>query len=141
MTKDQFNEIITVEDLLPNKVFFQENAIGPSKFTAKIFSQRGAYSIPHVIEQMKDGIIYLSFTKFKRIPIVHVIKSLGMTKDSEIMAAICDEKEYDDIYINLYNSVEIKTDEDAMEMIAKKIGLTQPREIKIKKTAEELDNY
>ncbi|MFH1972719.1 MAG: DNA-directed RNA polymerase subunit B'' [archaeon] len=133
--------IITVEDLLPNRIFFQENKIGPSKFTAKIFSQRGAYSIPHVIEQMKDGIIYLSFTKFKRIPIVQVIKALGLTKDEEIMKAISADKEYDDIYINLYNSVDIKTDEDAMEIIAKKTGLTQPREIKLEKTAEQLDHY
>jgi len=133
--------IITVEDLLPNRIFFQHNKIGPSKFTAKIFSQRGAYSIPHVIEQMKDGIIYLSFTKFKRIPIVQVIKALGLTKDEEIMKAISEEKEYDDVYINLYSSVDIKTDEDAMEMIAKKTGLTQPREIKLEKTAEQLDHY
>jgi DNA-directed RNA polymerase beta subunit len=133
--------IITVEDLLPNKVFFQRNKVGPSKFTAKIFSQRGAYSIPHVIEQMKEGIIYLSFTKFKRIPIIHLIKALGMTRDEDIMKAICDEKEYDEVYINLYNSVDIKDAEDAMELIAKKIGLTQPREIKIEKTTEQLDHY
>ncbi len=133
--------IITVEDLLPNKVFYQKNLIGPSKNTAKIFSQRGAYSIPHVLEHMKDGIIYLSFTKLKRIPIITIIKALGLTKDQEIMAQICDDKEYDDVYINLYNSAEIKTSEDAMEIIAKKIGLTQPREIKLEKTQDQLDHY
>ena len=114
--------IITVEDLLPNKVFYQKNLIGPSKNTAKIFSQRGAYSIPHVIEHMKDGIIYISFTKLKRVPIITIIKALGLTKDQEIMEQICDDKDYDDVYINLYNSAEIKTSEDAIEIIAKKIG-------------------
>jgi DNA-directed RNA polymerase beta subunit len=133
--------IITVEDLLPNKVFFQRNKVGPSKFTAKIFSQRGPYSIPHVIEQMKDGIFYLSFTKFKRVPLITVIKALGLTKDQDIMQAICDEKEYDDIYVNLYHEMETKTSEEAIESIAKKIGLTQPREIKIEKTQEQLDLY
>lgn len=133
--------IITVEDLLPNKVFFQYSKVGPSKHTAKIFSQRGPYSIPHVIEQMKDGIFYLSFTKFKRIPLVTVIKSLGLTNDKEIMEAICDEKEYDDVYINLYNSADIKNTDDAIEFIAKKIGLTQPKEIKVEKTTEQLDHY
>jgi DNA-directed RNA polymerase beta subunit len=133
--------IITVEDLLPNKVFFQKNKTGPSKFTAKVFSQRGPYSIPHVIEQMKDGVFYVSFTKFKRIPLFVVLKALGMVRDNEIMAAICDEKEYDDIYINLYNSMEIKTEADAMEFIARKIGLTQPREVKIEKVSEQLDHY
>ena len=133
--------IITVEDLLPNKVFFQKPRIGPSKYTARIFSQRGPYSIPHIIEQMKDSIFYLSFTKFKRIPVVILLKALGMIRDQEIMEAICSDKEYDDIYINLYDSMDIKTDEDAMEIIAKKIGLTQPREVKIEKIRDQLDHY
>jgi DNA-directed RNA polymerase beta subunit len=133
--------IITVEDLLPNKVFIQKNKIGVSKYTAKIFSQRGPYSIPHVIEQMKDGIFYLSFTKFKRVPLIAVIKALGLTRDQDIMQAICNDKEYDDIYINLYQAMELKNSEDAIELIAKKIGLTQPREIKIEKTQEQLDLY
>jgi DNA-directed RNA polymerase beta subunit len=133
--------IITVEDLFPNKVFFQYSKTGPSKYTAKVFSQRGPYSIPHAIEQMKDGVFYLSFTKFKRIPLVAVIKALGMTRDQDIMNAICDEKEYDDIYINLYHSTEIRNTDDAIEYIAKKIGLTQPKEIKIEKTNEQLDHY
>lgn len=133
--------IITVEDLMPNKIFFQENKVGPSKVTAKIFSQQGPYSIPHVIEQMRDGIFYLSFTKFKRIPLFTVIKALGMTTDKDIMDAICDEKEYDDVYINLFNSAEVKTAEEAIEIIAKKIGLTQPREVKMEKTTEQLDHY
>jgi len=133
--------IITVEDLLPNKIFFQQNKIGPSKYTARIFSQRGPYSIPHVIEQMKDGIFYISFTKFKRIPLFAVIKALGMTRDQDIMQAICDEKEYDDIYINLYNSVELQNVEDSTEFIAKKVGLTQPREVRIERTTEQLYHY
>lgn len=133
--------IITVEDLLPNQIFFQKNKIGPSKYTAKIFSQRGPYSIPHVIEQMKDGIIYLSFTKFKRIPIVTLIKALGMTKDQEIMEAVCNDKQYDEMFVNLYNASEIKNTEDALEIIAKKIGLTQPREIRVEKAQDQLDHY
>ncbi len=133
--------IITVEDLLPNKVFIQPAKIGPSAYTAKVFSQMGSYSIPHVIEQMKDGVIYISFTRFKRIPIIAVIKALGLEKDQEIMEAICSEKEYDDLYVNLYNCAELRTREQAIEFIAKKLGLTQPKEVKMEKTIEQLDNY
>jgi len=133
--------IITVEDLLPNKVFIQKAKIGPSPYTAKVFSQMGSYSIPHVIEQMKDGIIYISFTRFKRVPIIAVIKALGLEKDQEIMEAICDEQEFDDLYVNLYNSAELRNRDLALEFIAKKLGLTQPKEIKIEKTIEQLDHY
>ncbi|MFH1456137.1 MAG: DNA-directed RNA polymerase subunit B'' [archaeon] len=133
--------IITVEDLLPNKVFIQKAKIGPSAYTAKVFSQMGSYSIPHVIEQMKDGIIYISFTRFKRVPVIAVIKALGLEKDQEIMEAICDEQEFDDLYVNLYNSAELRNRDLALEFIGKKLGLTQPKEIKIEKTIEQLDHY
>jgi len=133
--------LITVEDLASNKLFVQHNKVGPSEYTAKIFSERGPYRIPHVIEQMKDGMIYLSFTRFKRIPIIIVIKALGLIKDQEISRCISEEKYYDDIFINLLDAVEIKTDEDALEYISKKIGITQPKEIKIEKARENLDRY
>jgi len=133
--------LITVEDLFPNKMFVQEST-GPSRFSAKIFSQRESYSIPHVIEQMRDGIIYISFTRFKRVPIVAVIKALGLVTDQDIMQAICDEKHYDDVYINLFNSKDLKTSEDALNFLASKGGITvQPKESKADKALEQLDQF
>lgn len=133
--------LITVEDLLPNKVFVQKNAVGPSQYTLKVFSQRGSYSIPHIIEQMKDGIIYISFTRFKRIPVLAVIKSLGLTKDQDIMQLVCDEKQYDDLFINFYNVADIKTEDDALESISKKIGMMQPKDVRLQKAREQIDSY
>ncbi|MBL7100337.1 MAG: DNA-directed RNA polymerase subunit B'' [Nanoarchaeota archaeon] len=133
--------LIVVEDLASNKVFIQKNKVGPSKYTAKLFSSRGSYRIPHILEQMKDGIIYLSFTRFRRIPVVSIIKALGLTKDKEITQFISGDKQYDSIFINLYNSMELKTEEDALEFIAKKIRITQPRDVKLEKTRNNLDRY
>src|SRR3989338_4020877 len=113
--------LITVEDLASNKVMIQENKVGPSKYSAKLFSERGPYRIPHVIEQMKDGLMYISFTRFKRIPIIVVIKALGLIRDQEIARFISEDKQYDDLFINLYESKESKTEEDALEHIAKRI--------------------
>lgn len=133
--------LITVEDLASNRLFVEKNKTGPAKFTGRIFSERGSYRIPHSVEQMKDGILNLSFTRFKRIPIIPVIKALGLVKDAEIMKFISDERQYDDIFINLYDAVELKTEEDALEYVAKKIGIAQPREVKIEKARENLDKY
>lgn len=133
--------LIMVEDLASNKVFINQNKTGPSKFTAKVFSAHGSYRIPHVLEQMKDGIIYLSFTRFKRIPIISIIKALGLSKDQEITKYISGDKHYDDVFINLYNSMDLKTEEDALEFIAKKLRITQPKEIKLEKTRNNLDRF
>jgi DNA-directed RNA polymerase subunit B len=134
--------LINVEDLVSNKLFIEENPKGsPSKYTGKLFSERGSYRIPHLIEHMKDGILYLTFTRFKRVPLISVIKALGLVKDQDIMNAISKEKQYDTLYINLVENVDLKTEEDALEFLAKKIGIVQPREIRIERTREQLERY
>ncbi len=133
--------LITVEDLASNKILIEENKIGPSRFTAKVFSERGSYRIPHLIEQMKDGIIYISFTRFKRVPVIPLIKALGLRNDEEIMKFICGDKQYDDIFVNLYNAAEIKKEDDALEFIAKRMGINQAKEIKLEKTKDYMDKY
>src|SRR3989344_4277312 len=132
--------LITVEDLASNKLFIDAST-GPSKFTGRIFSERGSFKIPHVIEQLKDGSLTISFTRFKRVPIISVIKALGLTRDEDIVKLICNEKQYDDIFVNLYNAAQIKTPDDAIEVLAKKIGITQPKEVKVERTLEQLDRF
>lgn len=132
--------LITVEDLASNKLFIDAST-GPSKFTGRIFSERGSFRIPHVIEQLKDGSLTISFTRFKRVPIISVIKALGLTRDEDIVKLICNEKQYDDIFVNLYNAAQIKTPDDAIEVLAKKIGITQPKEVKVERTLEQLDRF
>lgn len=133
--------LITVEDLAANTLFVEEGKSGTSRFVGKIFSEKGSYRVPHVIEQAKDGLIYLSFTRFKRIPIISVIKALGMIRDDEIVKHISEEKQYDDIFINLFSVLELKTENDALEYLAKKIGISQPQDIKFEKARENLDKY
>ena len=131
--------LIIVEDLETNKLFIQKT---PGTIcSAKLFSQSGIYNIPHQIDQLKDGIFYITFGRLRKVPILLVIKALGLTNDKEIMELICDEKEYDEIYINLYNVAEVKSQSEAIEILAKKIGLTQPKEEKIERTFEQLDKY
>ena len=133
--------MITVEDLASNRFFIENKEIGPSEYVAKVFSEMGSYRIPHTLEQMKDGLFYLTFTRFRRVPLVPVLKGLGMVKDQEIVKMICGEKVYDSIFINLYDAAELKTEEDALEYLAKKIGVTQAKEIKLERGREQLDKY
>jgi len=133
--------LITVEDLASNKMFFERKKSGPSKYVAQIFSERGAYRIPHEITQHKDGIIYLSFTRFKKIPIIALTKALGLVKDEDIMKTITGDERFDDVIINLYYCVDLKKQNDAIEYIGKRIGIEQPKDILIEKTLENLDKY
>src|SRR3989338_10389147 len=133
--------LITVEDLASNKLFVEKKQVGPSEYVGRLFSEMGSYRIPHTLEQMKDGLFYLTFTRFKRIPLFPILKALGMTKDQEIVKMICPEKSYDSVFINLYDSAGIKTEDDALEYLSKRAGISQPKEAKYERTKEQLDRY
>ena len=133
--------LITVEDLVSNRMFVEKVKTGPIKFSARVFSEKGSYRVPHLIEQTKDGVINLSLTRLKKVPLVAVIKALGLTKDSDIMQHIDLEEMHDDVFVNLYNTIDLKTYEDALDFIGKKMGINQPPEIRAEKTADNLDKY
>ena len=133
--------LINIEDLAANRMLVNENSVGPSKYVGKLFSEYGSYKIPHSFERLKDGLFYISFTRVKRIPLIVIIKALGMLKDEEIMRHVSGEEQSDEVYINLYEFVEIKTEEEALDYVAKKIGITQAKEIRVERMREILDKY
>ena len=51
------------------------------------------------------------------------------------------EKDYEDVFINMYKVIELKSQDDALEFIGKQMGITQAREIKIERAVEFLDRY
>jgi len=132
--------LVKVEDLAPNQLMVERASTGISEFQGRIFSEKGSYKIPHNFEKLKDEIFYLSFTRVKRIPIIGIIKALGIVKDEEIMKHIGLE-ESSEVFINLYEFVDIKTEEDAVDFVAKKVGITQSKDIRILRMKEILDKY
>ena len=77
------NERIMVmsEDLAANQPFIEPIK---DKLTLRLFSSRGAYRIPITITESSEGIIEVSFSRFKNIPAVILMKSLGMIKEADI---------------------------------------------------------
>ncbi len=83
----------------------------------------------------------MSFTRIKSIPIVVVAKALGLFKDEDIMRAVSEDKTYEEIILNLFEFVDIKTQDDAIDYIAKKVGVGQSKEIRMERTKEIIDKY
>lgn len=133
--------LITIEDLASNKFLIEHESAGTSEYTGKLFSEYGSFKIPHTMEYLKDGLFYLTFTRVRRIPIIVLIKALGLLKDEEITRLVSSEKQYDQVIINLIEFSSIKTEEEALDYISKKIGITQSKEIRIERMREILDKY
>jgi len=66
---------------------------------------------------------------------------LGLLKDEEIMKLISEEGEHNEVLVNLYKFVDVKNQEEAVDKIAKKIGITQSKEIRVARMYEILDKY
>jgi DNA-directed RNA polymerase beta subunit len=133
--------LISVEDLAANKMLIEKVSIGVSEYVGKMFSEGESFKIPHTFEKLKDGVFYLTFTRVRRIPLIVVIKALGITKDEEIMNLISRERQFDSVLVNLFEFADIKTEDDAIDYIAKKSGITQPKEIRVERMQEILDKY
>ena len=132
--------IVTIEDLASNHLIVERVSTGTSEFVGKIFSEKGSYKIPHQIEKLKDNLFYLTFTRVKRVPLIPVIKALGLVRDEEIMQAI-DLPNNSEVIINLYDFMDLKNVDDAIDYLSKKIGISQTREIRLERTQEILDKY
>ncbi|MFH1823276.1 MAG: DNA-directed RNA polymerase subunit B'' [archaeon] len=102
-----------IEDLAQNQSFTEDTPKGQS---LRLFSQRGSYRIPNTISETPDGIIYTSFSRFKNIPAILMVKALGITKDSEIAELI--GKDSDIVIINLYEYADLANTQDALLRIA-----------------------
>ncbi|MBI2144145.1 DNA-directed RNA polymerase subunit B'' [Candidatus Woesearchaeota archaeon] len=133
--------LVKVEDLASNKVLIDKDSSGGGKLVCKVFSEKGSYKIPHTIERLKDGIFYLTFTRVRRVPVVEVVKALGVTKDEDIMRFVAGNEIFDEVLVNIMDAADVKTDEDAMDAIAKRSGITQPKEIRLERMKEILDKY
>jgi DNA-directed RNA polymerase subunit B len=132
--------IVAVEDLAANRFVVDQETTGTKEYVGKIFSEQGSYKIPHQIEKGKDEIIYITFTRVKKVPLIVIIKALGILRDEEIMRLV-ELPNSSEVFINLYEFVDIKTEDDAIDFIAKQIGITQSREIRIERVKEILDKY
>ena len=110
--------MVLIEDLASNQPFIN---VTKDKLALRMFSQKGAYKIPISITENNDGILEVSFSRFKNIPVLSLIKALGMTKDAEIVGNI--GRETDTLIINVFEFANLFSTDTALEYIADKSGL------------------
>ena len=129
--------MVMAEDLAENQPFIENNSKG--NLNLRLFSLKGTYRIPITISESKEGMIDLSFSRFKDLPAVVVLKALGLTKESDIAKYI--GKETDSVIVNLYEFVNLATKEDAMMFIAEKTGLQGTKKEILDRVKQRIDSY
>ncbi|TFG69294.1 MAG: DNA-directed RNA polymerase subunit B'', partial [Methanomassiliicoccus sp.] len=142
--------LISLEDLAPNRVMVEMNErYGTSLHVAKVFSQKEGYRALTLMEKKKDGILVVSVPAASgQIPLIVLMKSLGMESDEEIYKSIVSDPQMANIvYANieecqnkkLYPPNGIYTTEDAILFLERKFATGQAKEYRAKKVESIID--
>jgi len=124
--------LVLSEELSTNRFYVQmENT--SVKARGFLLAESLTAQYPHIIDLMKDGLLYLSFERYKRVPLILVIKALGLEKDAEIARFMNEEDNFEETYINLLEFADVTTQRDALLKLANRLRLTGSDEIKIEK--------
>ncbi|MFH1307646.1 MAG: DNA-directed RNA polymerase subunit B'' [archaeon] len=128
--------IVMTEDLAANQPFIEKSK---GKLMLRLFSQRGAYRIPVSITETNDGILEVSFSRFRNIPAIVLLKALGMLKEADISRLV--GKETDSFIVNLYEYANLHSVDDAMMFIAEKTNLQGTKKEMVDRVKQRIDSY
>jgi DNA-directed RNA polymerase subunit B len=129
--------MVMAEDLAENQSFVETDSRG--NLILKMFSLKGTYRIPVTISEDKEGVFNLSFSRFKDLPAVIILKALGLTKEADIAKYI--GKETDSVIVNLYEFAGIAEKEDAMINIAERTNLQGTKKEILDRVKQRIDSY
>jgi DNA-directed RNA polymerase subunit B len=128
--------IVMVEEVLSNRPIIEGKA---DYETARLNSEASGFVQRHLMER-RNGIITISYANMKKLPIVVLLRSLGMETDKELIETISSEDdEIQEIYFNLYE-FDVKTLAEAKDYIGKKLKIPQ-KEYRDKRIEDMLDKY
>ena len=130
--------MVMTEDLASNQTFieFQKTR---NRLMLRLFSQRGSYKIPVSVVESNEGILEVSFSRFRDIPAMILLKSLGLTSDADIAKLI--EKQTDSLIVNLYEYANISSTNDALMWIAEKSSLQGTNKEMLDRVKQRIDSY
>jgi DNA-directed RNA polymerase subunit B len=129
--------MVMAEDLAENQPFIEKNA--KKELVLKLFSLKGTYRIPTTLTESKEGLFEIDFSRFKGVPAIVLLKALGLTKEADIAKYI--NKETDSLIVNLYEFVNLATEEDAMMYIAEKTNLQGTTKEILDRVKQRIDSY
>jgi DNA-directed RNA polymerase subunit B len=139
--------LITVEDLAPNRVLVERSSrYGTDVEVAKVFSQREGYRALTVVEKRKDGMLMVSLpTTYGQIPLIVLLRALGMENDKEIVDVICVEPKMEPyVLANIEECAKeysITTKEEAVAYLGKKFAGGQAKEYRVKRVETIMDRH
>ncbi|MBU5689805.1 MAG: DNA-directed RNA polymerase subunit B'' [Candidatus Aenigmatarchaeota archaeon] len=132
--------LVLIEEISPNKILVESPSTPNVTNIARIHSERDGYIQRHIIERRNDGIIRINFANVNKMPIVILLRALGLETDKDIITFLSDDPEVQqEFYPNLFET-QSATSKEAIEEIADFLKITQ-KEYRQDKVNKLLDKY
>ncbi len=131
--------LVLVEEIAPNRIIVQKVDKGAITEIARIHSEKDGYIQRHLMEMRKDGIITLSFANVTRVPVIVLIKALGLDSDQKILSLMDDDDVKEEFLVNLVE-IPIGSSEEAWEYLERYSKTPQKRK-RIERIKKLLDKY
>ncbi len=138
--------LVCLEDLAPNRVMVEsEQRYQRQTELAKVFSQREGFRALTVVEKKKDGILQVSIPVASgQIPLAVLIMALGMESADDIMQAITNDPEMQNLILanieEIHSTEGIYTTQEALEYMERRFAAGQSKEYRKKRINYILDN-
>lgn len=141
--------LISMEDLAPNRVTVEKNKkYAHETQVAKIFSQKDGVRKPLNVEKRRDGMLMVKIPSAGTtpIPLVLLMRALGVENDREIFASIAGPPEAMKFTVANLNDVRdneeygVDTSEEALAWLEKKFAAGQQKEYRESRIQNLLDN-
>ncbi len=128
--------VVLIEEIASNTPIYEKEN---DTISIRINSERSGFKQRHLIEMKPDGEITISFANIRKLPLVTLLKALGVDTDKEICDMIStDPKILNEFYINLYEE-EVTTKEEAIDAMGKKLKVAE--DYRKERVAQILDRY
>jgi len=133
--------IVGLEDLSYNKIIVDAEKLGGKKvFKAKVYSSIVGYRAKLELVLKEDGLIVARIPGSPvDIPIITLMRALGLESDKEIAAAISLNSEIQNELESSFEKSDIATSKSAIEYISKRIAPGMLEEFQIKRAETLLD--
>jgi DNA-directed RNA polymerase subunit B len=132
--------LVLVEEIAQNRIITAKVSSGNVMEVARIHSEKDGYIQRHLLERKNDGTVTISFANINKLPVIILLKALGLESDKNLLNAISlDPEVQEEFYVNIYGN-EISTKQDGLDEIGKHIKIPQ-KEYRIDRAVKLVDRY
>ncbi len=132
--------LVLIEEISPNRIIVEKSSIQNISETVRIHSEKNGYIQRHILERKNDGIIVINFANINKLPIITLLRALGLESDKDIITAISSDPEVQqEFYFNLFETGSTKTKE-AVEEIGSHLRIPQ-KEYRVERAEKIIDRY